>query len=134
MSSIDPKLLDQLVVLRGHAYAPYSDHPVAAVVESRSGRHFGGSNVEVAHFKGLCAEAAAISAMVAAGEREIVRVHVLGPAGRPCPPCGDCRQRIREFSDAGTEVILIDETGRLLKRYTIDALLPDSFGPDNVTG
>jgi cytidine deaminase len=132
MKTIETELLDDLRRLRDNAYAPYSDHPVAAVVETGTGRRFGGANVEVAHFKSACAEASAISAMASAGERTIRRVYVLGPGGRPCPPCGDCRQRIREFASTETRIVLVGQSGEALKTYTIDELLPDSFGPDHI--
>jgi len=132
MNPIDTELFEQLHQLREHAYAPYSHHPVAAVVETASGHRYGGCNVEVAHFKSLCAEASALSAMVSAGQRQIRRVYLLGPGGVPCPPCGDCRQRIREFAGPETEVALIDEAGGITRNYGIDELLPDSFGPDHV--
>ena len=131
---IEPDLLDTLRRLRDSAYAPYSAHPVGVVVETDSGRRFGGNNVEVAHFKSICAEASAISAMVAAGERRIVRLWVLGPGECPCPPCGDCRQRLREFADNELVVSSVDGQGRVTLRRTLGELLPDSFGPDHVRG
>lgn len=133
MTDIEKDLIETLSSLRANAYAPYSDHPVAAVVETASGQRFGGANIEVAHFKSLCAEASAIAAMASSGEREIRTVYILGPGTSPCPPCGDCRQRIREFSLPDARVILISENGDVIGTYTIDELLPDSFGPDNVT-
>lgn len=131
---IEPELLDSLKRLRDNAYAPYSRHPVAVVIESDSGRRYGGANVEVAHFKSTCAEASAISAMIAAGERRIRKLWVLGPGDRPCPPCGDCRQRIREFGDPDTHCLAIDDSGRITQTRTLDQLLPDSFGPDHLKG
>jgi len=133
MNLIDSELFDQLRQLREHAYAPYSHHPVAAVVETISGHRYGGCNVEVAHFKSLCAEASALSAMVSDGQHQVRRVYLLGPGGAPCPPCGDCRQRIREFAGPDTEVALLDESGAITKTYSIDELLPDSFGPEHVS-
>ncbi|NBD95875.1 MAG: cytidine deaminase [Gammaproteobacteria bacterium] len=132
--SIESELLEQLKRLRENAYAPYSRHPVAVVVETASGRRFGGANVEVAHFKSLCAEASALSAMIAAGERHVRRVYVLGPGQRPCPPCGDCRQRVREFADDAAEFVAVDDRGRITLRRSLGELLPDSFGPDHVDG
>lgn len=129
MTRIDDELLAQLHTLRRNAYAPYSDHPVAAVIESDSGRRFGGANVEVAHFKSLCAEASAIAAMASAGERVIRRIYVLGPGERPCPPCGDCRQRIFEFSGTGAQVIMVADDGSVHASRPIAELLPDAFGP-----
>lgn len=132
MSDIDPSVVGALIAARGNAYAPYSRHPVGAMVESESGaRHFG-ANVEVAHYKGLCAEASAIAAMVSAGERRLRHVYVIGPGEHLCTPCGDCRQRIREFADAATRIHVVDAEGRLLKRYTMEELLPDAFGPENL--
>ncbi|QOR37194.1 cytidine deaminase [Billgrantia diversa] len=130
---IDPSIVAALIAARGNAYAPYSRHPVGAMVESESGARFFGANVEVAHYKGLCAEASAIAAMVSAGERRLYSVYVIGPGEHLCSPCGDCRQRIREFADENTRIQVLDAEGSLLKRYTINELLPDAFGPENLS-
>lgn len=130
---IDPSIVAALITARDNAYAPYSQHPVGAMVESVSGASYFGANVEVAHYKGLCAEASAIAAMVSAGERQLRHVYVIGPGAHLCSPCGDCRQRIREFADAETRIHVLDAEGRLLKRYTIGELLPDAFGPENLS-
>jgi len=132
MNTPDPSLIETLVAVRGNAYAPYSRHPVGAVVVAESGRHYAGANVEVAHYKGLCAEASAIAAMVGAGERRLREVWVIGPGEHLCTPCGDCRQRIREFADEHTRIRVVDAEGRLLKDYTMETLLPDAFGPENL--
>lgn len=131
---IDGPVLEQLLALRERAYAPYSRHPVAVVVESSSGAHYGGTNVEVAHFKSVCAEASALSAMIAAGERSVRRVYVLGPTERPCPPCGDCRQRLREFGGDETQILAVDASGQVTLRRSLGQLLPDSFGPEHIPG
>ncbi|MCE8004639.1 cytidine deaminase [Billgrantia ethanolica] len=130
--NVDPAIVGALIAARGNAYAPYSQHPVGAMVESESGARYFGANVEVAHYKGLCAEASAIAAMVSAGERRLRHVYVIGPGEHLCTPCGDCRQRIREFADAKTRIHVVDAEGRLLKRYTMEELLPDAFGPENL--
>lgn len=134
MNTIDNELVDQLRQLRERAYAPYSRHPVAAVVETGSGERFGGTNVEVAHFKSVCAEASALSAMIAAGHTQVRRVYVMGPGELPCPPCGDCRQRLREFAAGDMEIFAVNERGRVNLRRTLEELLPDSFGPDHIVG
>ncbi|MGR4066397.1 cytidine deaminase [Halomonas sp. LR3S48] len=133
MSDIDPAIVAALIAARGNAYAPYSQHPVGAMVESASGARYFGANVEVAHYKGLCAEASAIAAMVSAGERHLRHVYVIGPGEHLCSPCGDCRQRIREFADAETRIHVVNAEGKLLKRYTMEQLLPDAFGPENLS-
>lgn len=115
-----------------NAYAPYSNYKVGAALTTESGRIFSGCNAETANYKGTCAEAGAIAAMVAAGERRISTIMVVGPANDLCTPCGDCRQRIREFADAATKVEVRSQDNAIGKTYTIDQLLPDSFGPDNL--
>ncbi|WP_110707624.1 cytidine deaminase [Salinicola sp. CR57] len=118
--------------VRDNAYVPYSGHPVGAVLISESGRIHAGCNVESANYKGLCAEASAIAGLISSGEREIREIYVIGPGEHLCTPCGDCRQRIREFATPETRIVVLDGDGRPLKRYTMDELLPDSFGPENL--
>lgn len=132
MNSIDPEILKALLETRDAAYAPYSGFQVSAVAVSRDGRMFAGCNVETAHFKSICAEASALSAMVGSGRRELTAIYILGPGETACPPCGDCRQRIHEFADGDTRIILVDEHGREIHNRTIEELLPDAFGPDSL--
>lgn len=131
--SPDPAIVAALLAVRDRAYAPYSRHPVGALVVSESGTRYAGANVEVAHYKGICAEASAIAAMASAGERKLRQVWVIGPGRHLCTPCGDCRQRIREFATPETRIRVVDAEGRLLKAYDMEALLPDSFGPENLS-
>lgn len=133
MSALDPALVAELIAVRDRAYAPYSHHPVGAVVIGESGTRYAGANVEVAHYKGLCAEASAIAAMISAGERRLHEVYVIGPGTHLCTPCGDCRQRIREFADEQTRIRVVDAEGRLLREYDMATLLPDAFGPENLS-
>lgn len=118
--------------VREKAYVPYSNHPVGCVVITDTDRHFIGCNAETANYDGTCAEAGAIAAMVAAGERKIAEVIIAGPSTHLCTPCGRCRQRIREFADDKTRVYVADKDGNLLKSYDFFDLLPDSFGPENL--
>ncbi|MDT8437557.1 MAG: cytidine deaminase [Wenzhouxiangellaceae bacterium] len=127
METLPPNLLEQLRSARENAYAPYSHYHVAALIECPDGSRFVGCNVETAHYKSICAEASAISAMVAAGRTRIRQVWVLGGGDEPCPPCGDCRQRLFEFSDEHTEVHLVDADGRIHRSEPIGHLLPGAF-------
>ncbi len=129
---IDPELLEALRTARDRAYAPYSKFRVAAAIETADGCSFIGCNVETLHYKSVCAEASAISAMIGAGERRIGRVVVLSSGDKPCPPCGDCRQRLFEFGGPETEVLLIDDEGRIRTRHALGDLLPAAFGPDQL--
>lgn len=127
-SAIPSEWLERLLTARQNAYAPYSRHFVAALVVTEDGNTFCACNVESAHYKSVCAEAGAISAMVTAGQTRIREVWVLGPGPDHCPPCGDCRQRIHEFADTRTLVHLINDAGRVLKSYSVAELLPEAFG------
>ncbi len=132
MDHVSEEIIQQLMSARANAYAPYSNHPVASVVVSPDDQRFAGTNVEVAHYKGLCAEASAISAMVTAGQRQLATVYVMGPGDHLCTPCGDCRQRIREFATPDTLIKVLSGSGELLKTYSMEALLPDAFGPEQL--
>ena len=133
----DPALFDALFdaarAVRARAYAPYSRFPVGAALVDEAGRVHAGCNVENAAYPvGTCAEAGAIAAMIAAGGRRIAAVLVLGDGPAPVTPCGACRQRIREFATSDTPVLVADPGG-LRARFTVDDLLPASFGPENLS-
>lgn len=119
---------------RDRAYCPYSNHSVGVVlVDDKEQRHLG-CNTEVAHFKSSCAEAGAISQMIVQGGRQIRDIFIVGPAADPVSPCGDCRQRIREFADKETRIHCFGDGGVIKAQYTMEELLPDSFGPENLIG
>ena len=123
-------LLLQEVIAK--AYAPYSRFPVAAVARGVSGKHYSGVNVENAAYpQGWCAEASALSAMVAAGEIELTEIAVMATGDAICTPCGGCRQKIREFGTSSTRVLCYGPEG-LRATYTLEELLPHSFGPDHL--
>jgi len=112
---------------RDHAYAPYSNFQVGAAIRTDSGAVFVGCNVEnVAYPEGTCAEAGAIAAMIAAGERVIAEVYVVADSPAPVPPCGGCRQKLAEF--AGRDVpVTMATTGGLVETVTVGELLPGAF-------
>ena len=115
--------------VRTRAYAPYSKYQVAAVVRGANGKLYVGTNVEnIAYPVGNCAEASALAAMVADGERRVVEALVIGPEGDLCTPCGACRQRLREFAADDLPIHVADPTG-IKKTVTLGELFPMSFGP-----
>lgn len=127
--SEDEKLIEAAKAVRARAHAPYSRYLVGSAVLDEQGRIHVGCNVENAAYPlGICAETSAIGAMVAAGGTRIVAIAAVGgrQALESCTPCGGCRQRIREFADAKTRILLLDADGKP-RRYTIDELLPASF-------
>jgi cytidine deaminase len=125
-------LLDAALAAYGNAHAPYSRFQVGAAVRTKGGRIFAGANVENAAYPaGNCAEASALAAMVAAGEREVVEALVVAAGERLCTPCGGCRQRLSEFGTPQTLVHLCDPGG-LRRTVTLGELLPLSFVLDAV--
>ncbi len=117
---------------RANAYAPYSGFAVGAAVRGASGRIFSGCNVENAAYPaGTCAEAGAIAAASAAGERRIVEALVSADSPEPVTPCGACRQRLREFAADDAPVHSAD-AARVRATFTLGDLLPRSFGPQHL--
>jgi homotetrameric cytidine deaminase len=114
------------------AYAPYSAFPVGAAVRSASGAIYTGANVENASYpQSQCAEASAVGALVAAGETAITAVAVVAERVEHCPPCGVCRQRLREFGAAGVPVHL-GRPGQRPHTVTLGELLPGAFGREEL--
>lgn len=130
--AIERTLAARALEVRRHAWARYSDFRVgAALVDERGTIHLG-CNVENASYpEGSCAETGAIAAMVASGGRRIRAIAVAGgrDAVVTCTPCGGCRQRIAEFADADTRVLVLDDETHWTV-YTVDELLPASFHLD----
>lgn len=116
------------------AHAPYSRFHVGAAVLDGQGRIHAGCNVENAAYpQGVCAEAGAISAMVLAGQRRARAVLVAGGGAHLCTPCGGCRQKLREFcGDPKTFVVMAANENGVQRRWTLEDLLPQSFGPDHL--
>jgi len=124
----DQELIDAALAVRANAYCPYSDFKVGAALVDDKGQLHVGCNVENAAYpQGNCAETSAIGAMVAAGGKTIATIAVAGgsDAVTACTPCGGCRQRINEFANAQTRVIVIDDDG--WHTYTMEELLPAGF-------
>ena len=131
MVSLD-ELFSAAKAIQERAYAPYSGFKVGAAIATPDGRVFSGCNVENAAYPvGSCAEAGAISAMIAAGESRISAIVVMGEGENLVTPCGGCRQRIREFAQPDTPIHVAGPDG-IRESFTMDALLPFSFGPDNL--
>lgn len=127
----DEELLDLARKARKNAYCEYSDFSVGAALVDENGNIHVGCNVENAAYSNVsCAEAGAISAMVVAGGTRIAVIAVAGgpkdDSSRACTPCGGCRQRISEFADDKTRIIVKDDDGDW-HNYSMADLLPSSF-------
>ncbi len=121
------EMIEQAAAARENAHAPYSGFKVGACLRSADGGLYAGCNVEnLAYPQGLCAEAGAIAAMVAAGGREIAEVVVLAEGEALCTPCGGCRQKLSEFAGPDTPVHVAGPDG-VRASFTLGELLPHGF-------
>ena len=114
------------------AYVPYSNYPVGALIVTDNGNTYSGCNVENASYPlWNCAEASAIASMILGGEKKIKTIYVMTKNDEGGIPCGGCRQRIREFSDENTQIMMCSPDG-VQQRINLSELLPNSFGPEHL--
>ena len=127
MCKVKKDLIQRAKEASEKAYAPYSKFKVGAAILSTSGQIFSGCNVENAAYpQGTCAEAGAISAMVVTGDLKIFKIAIFVNTSKFIAPCGGCRQKISEFSDANTKVILINKNFED-KSFSLQQMLPGAF-------
>ena len=126
-------LVEAAIAARAKAHVPYSKFYVGAAMRDERGRVFSGCNIENAAYpQGWCAEPTAISHLIMAGGKQITEVVVMGNGDTLCTPCGGCRQKIREFANADVRIHCCTEKGKLIRTFTLEELLPFSFGPENL--
>jgi len=127
------KLVELALEARENAtYTPYSHFNVGCAVEMEDGSVYSGGNIEISSYSPTnCAERTAIFKAVSEGKREIKKIAVVGD-NKNTFPCGVCRQVIREFSK-NPEIIIANSTDDY-KIYSMEEILPHSFGPEDLLG
>ncbi|MET7415026.1 cytidine deaminase [Streptomyces rubiginosohelvolus] len=109
------------------AYAPYSGFPVGVAARVDDGRTITGCNVENASYGlSLCAECGLVSTLHATGGGRLTHFTCVDGTEAILVPCGRCRQLLYEFG--GPELLLETPDGI----RTLDAMLPQSFGPQHL--
>ena len=131
-------LFEKALEMRKLAYTPYSHWTVGAALLSEDGRIFTGCNIEnAAYGPTVCGERTAIFKAVSEGCKEFEAIAIAG--GKEggddcnyCPPCGVCRQVMREFCRPDFRILCVkQENGEIsAKLFTLEELLPEGFGPD----
>ena len=121
---------DQLIAAaraaRENAHAPFSKFFVGAAVHAKSGRIYGGCNIENASYGlTLCAERVAIFKALSEGERDFEAIAIVTDCDALTPPCGACRQIIWEFC-GDVPVILSNLKGKTERERSLN-LLPRPF-------
>lgn len=124
------KLADLAKEAMTHAYAPYSGYKVGAALLCADGTVYQGCNIEnAAYGPTICAERTAIFKAVYDGHRNFSAIAVCG--GKDCvitglfPPCGVCRQVMREFCREDFIICLVGKEG--YETHTLGEMLPFSF-------
>ena len=132
-------LMQKAQEVRAYAYTPYSHFAVGAALLCEDDSIGTGCNVEnAAYSPGNCAERTAVFKAVSEGKQKFKAIAVVGAkegelpsADAICSPCGVCRQVLREFCDVKTFTVCMTD-GKTLYAYTLEELLPLSFGPENL--
>ena len=115
------------------AYAPYSGFYVGAALLCADGSVYQGCNIENAAYGPTnCAERTAFFKAVYDGHRDFKAIAICGGKGGQItgafPPCGVCRQVMREFCQDDFTIYLVTDQG--YETRTLTQLLPDSFRAD----
>lgn len=105
---------------------------VGATLLTDEGNAYSGVCIDTGSGTGFCAEHSAIAAMVTAGEYKIARIVAVWRDGRDgrlyiLPPCGRCRQFIRQIDEANLETDVVLGKDKLLK---LKELLPYHEWPE----
>ena len=124
------KLRELAIEAMGHAYAPYSGFKVGAALLCGDGTVYQGCNIENAAFGPTnCAERTAFFKAVYDGHRDFVAIAVCGGKDGVItglfPPCGVCRQVMREFCGDDFKILMVNPEG--YEEVTLADLLPHSF-------
>jgi len=124
------KLIELAKEAMTHAYIPYSGYKVGAALLCADGTVYQGCNIENASFTPtVCAERTAFFKAITDGRRDFVSIAVCGGKGGVLtgafPPCGVCRQVMREFCGDDFTVYLVNPEG--FETLTLAQLLPHSF-------
>ena len=124
------KLCELAVEAMAHSYSPYSGYKVGAALLCSDGSVYQGCNIENASFTPtICAERTAIFKAIYDGHRDLEAIAICGGKDGVIaglfPPCGVCRQVMREFCSDDFKVYLVKPDG--YETLTLAQLLPYSF-------
>ena len=125
------KLVEMAVDAMRRAYAPYSGYKVGAALLCKDGSVYCGCNIENASYSPTnCAERTAFFKAIYDGHRDFNAIAVCGGKDGVItggfPPCGVCRQVMREFCEDDF-LIYMAGPGGSYETVTLSQLLPYSF-------
>ena len=128
------QLIELAKEARKLSYSPYSNFAVGAVVLTKDGKIFKGSNIENASYPlCMCAERNALYNAYMNGYKkdDLVSLTLVADTDTPCTPCGACRQVISELFPKNAPINMANLKGEVLT-MTIEELLPLSFSPEDL--
>ncbi len=130
----DKELVLKAIDAMKNSYSPYSDFKVGAALLTENGKVYTGCNIEnVAFGPSICAERVAFFKAISEGEKNFSKIAVVGGKdgiiSSSTPPCGVCRQVMREFCNDDFEILIVKESENYDKVLLKD-LLPNSFKPE----
>lgn len=100
-------------------------HQMFSALRTKSGKIFRGSHVEAGNGRiTLCAEAVAIGTAATAQDADIDQIVAVAESGQIVPPCGMCRELIRDYG-ANAQVIL--QGSNDIELVSINDLLPRKY-------
>ena len=125
------KLMALAVEAMSHAYVPYSGYKVGAALLCADGTVYQGFNIENASYTPtVCAERVAFFKAVYDGHRDFTAIAVCGGKDGVItglfPPCGVCRQVMREFCADDFVLYMVGANGTY-ETHTLAQILPYSF-------
>lgn len=135
--SVIKNLIREATLAMKYAYTPYSGFKVGAALLTAKQKIYTGCNIENASLAPTnCAERTAFYKAVSEGERDFAAIAIVGGKNGNiidyCPPCGVCRQVIREFVDSHRFLVIVGKSEEEYLVYFLEELLPMSFGPDHL--
>ncbi len=120
------QLAEEAVKAKGKSLPTYSKFHVGAALLTNDGKLYSGGNIESSSYSlTICAERTAIFKAISEGERAFKAIAVASDADGFCPPCGACRQVIKDLC-GNIDVIMVDHKNEI-KVLTADELLPFAF-------
>ncbi len=87
-----------------------------------------GVSIDTASGMGFCAEHSAIAAMVTHGENVIKKIVSVVEDGTPIPPCGRCREFMRQIDEENSKAEIIIGPNKSVK---LSELLPFSWDSES---
>ncbi|HKL99243.1 MAG TPA: cytidine deaminase [Mobilitalea sp.] len=119
------------------AYTPYSNFWVGSALLTSHQKVYTGCNIENAAYGATnCAERTAFYKAISEGEKQFAAIAIVGGKNGMildyCPPCGICRQVMREFVDPSKFLVILAKSEDDYLLFFLEELLPMGFGPEHL--